>query len=261
MRHGRSPFASSRGVTGTPTRVRTGSGNRCGPRCAGPVPGHSVEAFTGLHRSAAITRSYLLRSGELTASGLGGALAVCAALLAACGASDEESRAKDGGGAKPVSQVLKLSVETAPGVVRFDKERLSAKARSDRLRADERQPEGTQHPHPHRRYVLLPARVEGHRGHANDRHRTHACSPRPEAGHLHIPVLHRRLLAHAARDAGGAMTRVRRVVELDVLDPLAAPCAVAGRPGGAQAGSVEDRRPGRGWIRLGAELSSRARRP
>jgi hypothetical protein len=36
-------------------------------------------------------------------------------------------------------------------------------------------------------------------------------------------VLHRRLLAHAARDAGGAMTRARRVVELGVLDPLAAP--------------------------------------
>ena len=67
-------------------------------------------------------------ASSLTASGLGGALAVCAALLAACGASDEESRAKDGGGAKPVSQVLKLSVETAPGVVTFDKERLSAKA-------------------------------------------------------------------------------------------------------------------------------------
>jgi len=67
-----------------------------------------------------------LRSGELTASGLGGALAVCAALLAACGASDEGSRAKDR--AKPVSQVLKLSVETAPGAVKFDKERLIAKA-------------------------------------------------------------------------------------------------------------------------------------
>ena len=32
------------------------------------------------------------------------------------------------GGAKPSSQVLKLSVETAPGVVTFDKERLGAKA-------------------------------------------------------------------------------------------------------------------------------------
>ena len=48
----------------------------------------------------------------------GGALAAFAALLAACGASDEESR----------SQVLKLSVQTAPGIVRFDKERLSARA-------------------------------------------------------------------------------------------------------------------------------------
>jgi plastocyanin len=69
-----------------------------------------------------------LGSGESTARGLGGALAVCAALLAACGASDQESGAKDGGDAKPVSQVLKLSVETAPGVVKFDKQRLSAKA-------------------------------------------------------------------------------------------------------------------------------------
>ena len=41
---------------------------------------------------------------------------VFAALLAACDASDEET------------QVLKLSVETAPGVVRYDKQRLSAKA-------------------------------------------------------------------------------------------------------------------------------------
>ena len=67
-------------------------------------------------------------ASSLTAAGLGGALAVCAALLAACGAWDEDSRAKDGSGAKPVSQVLKLSVETAPGIVKFDKERLSAKA-------------------------------------------------------------------------------------------------------------------------------------
>ena len=129
IRYGRSLFASSRGLIGTPIRVRTESGNRCSPRCAGPVsPGDSVEAFTGTHQRAEITSSHPLRSGELTASGLGGALAVCAVLLAACGASDEESRAKHGGGAKPVSQVLKLSVETAPGVVTFDKERLSAKA-------------------------------------------------------------------------------------------------------------------------------------
>jgi plastocyanin len=59
---------------------------------------------------------------------IGGGLAVCAGVLAACGASDEGSSAKDGGGAEPVSQVLKLSVETAPGVVRFDKARLSAEA-------------------------------------------------------------------------------------------------------------------------------------
>ena len=47
---------------------------------------------------------------------LGGALVGLAALLAACDASDEET------------QVLKLSVEAAPGVVRYDKQRLSAKA-------------------------------------------------------------------------------------------------------------------------------------
>ncbi len=40
-----------------------------------------------------------------------------AALLGACDADDEE-----------VAQVLKLSVETHPGVVTFDKERLTAKA-------------------------------------------------------------------------------------------------------------------------------------
>ena len=58
-----------------------------------------------------------MRSGEFSRVGLGGALAVFAAVLAACGASDEES-----------PQVLKLSIETAPGVVTFDKQRLSAKA-------------------------------------------------------------------------------------------------------------------------------------
>ena len=58
-----------------------------------------------------------LKSGEF--SGIGrGALAVLAALLAACGASDEDS----------VPQVRKLSIETAPGVVKFDKQRLRAKA-------------------------------------------------------------------------------------------------------------------------------------
>jgi plastocyanin len=59
-----------------------------------------------------------LRSGEFSGVGLRGLVAVLAALLAACGASDDES----------VSQVLKLSVVTAPGVVKFDKQRLSAEA-------------------------------------------------------------------------------------------------------------------------------------
>jgi plastocyanin len=59
-----------------------------------------------------------LRYDEFNGIGLGGALAVFAALLAACGVSDDE----------PASQVLKLSVETAPGVVKFDKQRLIAKA-------------------------------------------------------------------------------------------------------------------------------------
>ena len=61
-----------------------------------------------------LTRSDQLRSGEFSGIGLGGALAVFAALLAACDASDEDSSAKDGSRRKPVSQVLKLSVETAP---------------------------------------------------------------------------------------------------------------------------------------------------
>ena len=73
------------------------------------------------------TRSDQVTSGELRASGVASVLAACAA-LAACGGSDEESTAKDGGRAEPVMQVLRLSVETAPGVVRYDKERLSAKA-------------------------------------------------------------------------------------------------------------------------------------
>ena len=59
-----------------------------------------------------------MRPGELIGIGLGGALAVSGALLAAC----------DGDRAEPVSQVLKLSVETAPGIVTFDKKRLNAKA-------------------------------------------------------------------------------------------------------------------------------------
>jgi len=41
-------------------------------------------------------RSGQLRSGKFSGIGLGGALAVFAALLAACDASDEESGAKDG---------------------------------------------------------------------------------------------------------------------------------------------------------------------
>lgn len=57
-----------------------------------------------------------MKSGEFSGIGLGGALMVLATLLAACGAADEES------------QVLKLSIVTAPGVVKFDKQRLSAKA-------------------------------------------------------------------------------------------------------------------------------------
>ena len=65
-----------------------------------------------------------MRSGEFIGIGLGGALAVSGALLAACDASDEE----DGSRAEPVSQVLNLSVETAPGIVTFDKKRLSAQA-------------------------------------------------------------------------------------------------------------------------------------
>jgi plastocyanin len=58
-----------------------------------------------------------LKSGEFSGLGLGGALSVSAALLAACGGSNEES-----------PEVLKLSIVTAPGVVKFDKQRLSAKA-------------------------------------------------------------------------------------------------------------------------------------
>ena len=44
------------------------------------------------------------------------------------GGSDEEGRAQDRGNAKPVSQVLRLAVETSPGVIEFDKKRLSARA-------------------------------------------------------------------------------------------------------------------------------------
>ena len=61
-------------------------------------------------------------------SGLGGALAMCIVLPAACGDSDEEPRGRDREGAKPVSQVLRLAVETAPGVIEFDKKRLNARS-------------------------------------------------------------------------------------------------------------------------------------
>jgi plastocyanin len=46
-----------------------------------------------------------------------GAGAACAALAAGCGGSDE-----------PPPQVLRLSVVAAPGVTKFDKERLTARA-------------------------------------------------------------------------------------------------------------------------------------
>jgi hypothetical protein len=52
----------------------------------------------------------------VTALFLAGALAVCVALPAGCGDSD------------PSPQVLRLSVETAPGVIEFDEKRLSARA-------------------------------------------------------------------------------------------------------------------------------------
>jgi hypothetical protein len=44
---------------------------------------------------------------------------VCAGLVAACAGSDEP---------RSVAQVLRLSVETAPGVIEFDKQRLTAHA-------------------------------------------------------------------------------------------------------------------------------------
>ena len=124
-------------------------------------------------------------------------VALFAALLAACDASDEET------------QVLKLSVETAPGVVRYDKERLSAKA--GRIA-----------------FELTNDRRKGHNirihtgdtccfqkgskdigGTPHDRPWPHACGHRPEARHLHISVFHRRLLAHAAWDAGGAIANLK----------------------------------------------------
>ena len=49
-----------------------------------------------------------------------GALAVLAALLAGCGGSD--------GDPEPAPEVLRLSVETKPGIIEFNKERLTARA-------------------------------------------------------------------------------------------------------------------------------------
>jgi plastocyanin len=47
-------------------------------------------------------------------------LVVCAALSAGCGDDEDDSA--------PASQVLRLSVVTAPGVIEFDKKRLNARA-------------------------------------------------------------------------------------------------------------------------------------
>ncbi|HEY6777431.1 MAG TPA: hypothetical protein VI122_13070 [Thermoleophilaceae bacterium] len=55
-------------------------------------------------------------AATVSASRRGGAFALCVALLAACESSDREA------------QVVRLSVETAPGVVEFDKKRLTARA-------------------------------------------------------------------------------------------------------------------------------------
>jgi plastocyanin len=57
-----------------------------------------------------------------------GALALCVPLLAACQDSDRDSGAEDSARAAGASQVLRLSVETSPGVVEFDKKRLTATA-------------------------------------------------------------------------------------------------------------------------------------
>jgi plastocyanin len=52
---------------------------------------------------------------QLMCLGLYGVLAACVALLVACGGSDQ------------ATQVLTLRVETTPGVIEFDKQRLSAR--------------------------------------------------------------------------------------------------------------------------------------
>jgi plastocyanin len=55
-------------------------------------------------------------------------LALCAAVLAACQDSDPESDDRDAAGSGRDAQVLTLSVETAPGVIEYDRKRLSARA-------------------------------------------------------------------------------------------------------------------------------------
>jgi hypothetical protein len=57
-----------------------------------------------------------------------GALALCLTFLAACQDSDREPGAEDSSRAAGAPRVLRLSVETSPGVVEFDKKRLTARA-------------------------------------------------------------------------------------------------------------------------------------
>ena len=59
---------------------------------------------------------------QLTATALAG----CAAALSGCGADAEDERG-DRDDSEPDPQVLRLSVETSPGVIEFDKKRLSAR--------------------------------------------------------------------------------------------------------------------------------------
>jgi hypothetical protein len=56
------------------------------------------------------------------------ALALCLPLLAACQDSEQESGADESARAAGALRVLRLSVETSPGVVEFDKNRLIATA-------------------------------------------------------------------------------------------------------------------------------------